>query len=240
MAGGELTFVRPDSDGGFKDTTLLRFDAHGQYISQASGLGGYLSVPFTYASGNNDSISSLGDIEVGGLFLPAGIRSSSFMLVLRGGLTLPTASDAFDKAIVGLAGTLTRLTDYYQVIPQGTSLRLGASPIFTSGNLFGRVDLGLDLNLDNSSDKSAHTFLRFNLGGGIWATPDVAITAELSTLTDLDGDNNADNNLANFALGARFRAGTVQPYIGLVLPLDNDVSDDIDFGFTVGVDAPLQ
>lgn len=237
MVGGELTYLLTEDSPLLGDLTLIRFDVHGQYVDKNSGAGGYFTIPIAYGSGDNDSETTVGNVEVGGIYsIPTG---TGVNIVLHGGLLLPTASDELGPAIVGgLAGVL-RIHDQYQWIPKGTSLRLAASPTLTSGKLYARMDAGLDLNLDTSSDDTADPAFHLNAGVGVWAAPTVAISAELSTMTVFDDTEGDDDSLANIAIGARFFAGSVAPYVGFVVPLDDDISDDINFGITVGLDAAL-
>ncbi len=237
-AGGELTYLVVDDDGILNDDiTLLRFDAHGQYIDPASGAGGYLTVPIGYGSGNGESETALGDIEVGGIY---NIKTATDVsIVLHGGLLLPTASDENDSAAIGALSSYLRAHDFYQFIPKGTTLRLAASPMIKSGKVFARLDVGVDLNIDSADDDNADPGIHFNAGVGFWAGETVALTGELSTMTISDDNEGDDDSIANLAFGARFFAGSVAPYLGLIFPLDDDVSDFIDFGITVGLDAAL-
>jgi hypothetical protein len=236
-AGGEFTYLVIDDDSVVNDITLMRFDAHGQYIDAASGAGGYLTIPIAYGSNDGETETALGDVELGGIYNIA--TGTDVGIVLHGGLLLPTADDDFDSAIVGgLSGQL-RAHDLYQWIPKGTTLRLAASPTIKSGKVFARLDVGVDLNIDNSSDDDADPGIHFNAGVGVWAGETVALTGELSTMTISDDNEGDDDSIANLAFGARFFAGSVAPYLGLIFPLDDDVSDNIDFGITVGLDAAL-
>jgi hypothetical protein len=237
MAGGEVTYV--DLDGS-NDTTLLRFDLHGQYVDPGMGLGGYASVPIAFASGNNDSETALGNLEIGGIFVPK-LNNPELRVILHGGLTLPTAPDEdnLGAAFVGVFAGYARVHDLYQVIPKGTTVRLGASPIYTSGQLVARLDAGVDVNLDSSDMDTADPAFHLNLGVGFYATPDAVVMAELSTLTIFDDNDGDDDNVANAVIGGRFYAGSLQPYVGLIIPLDDDISEFMNLGLTIGLDARI-
>ena len=234
-AGGEMTYL--DFDGGSQESTLLRFDVHAQYVDPEVGAGGYVQLPIGYVSNDMDSDTALGNLEIGGIYIPR-LQSQTMTLVLHGGVTLPTAPED-ESALIGTFAGYLRVHDLYQTIPKGTSVRLGVSPLFHSGQLYGRIDFGVDINLDNASDEKADPAIHFNIGGGAWVSPQVALTLELSSLTVLDDIDNDDDNLVNGTLGARFYAGTVAPYIGVTVPLDNDVSDFINLGLTLGVDVRI-
>lgn len=238
MAGGEVTYV--DLDGA-NDTTLLRFDLHGQYVDPGMGVGGYASVPIAHANGDNDSETVLGNLEVGGIFVPK-LSNPELRVVLHGGLTLPTAPDAdnLGAAFVGVFAGYARIHDLYQTIPKGTTVRLGVSPIYSAGQLIARLDAGVDINLDSADQMDeADPAVHFNLGVGFWATPEMAVMAELSTLTIFDDTDNDDDSVANAIVGGRFYAGSVQPYVGIIIPLDDDVSEFMNLGLTLGLDAKI-
>ena len=42
-----------------------------------------------------------------------------------------------------------------------------------------------------------------------------------------------------FAISARMHSGRAMPYASLVVPLDDDSTEVMDFGFTLGVEARL-
>lgn len=230
-AGGEMTYL--DLEGP-NDVTLLRFDLHAQYVDSSSNAGGYIQLPIGYASGDNDSETAMGNVEIGGIFVPR-LSSQTMSIVLHGGLTLPTAEDSE----VGVLAGLLRVHDLYQTLPKGTTVRLGVSPLFHSGQLYGRIDVGVDINIDNADDDNADPGIHFNVGGGMWVSREVALTLELSSLTVLDDTDNDDDNLVNGTFGARFYAGAVAPYVGLTVPLDDDINDFINLGVTIGVDARI-
>src|SRR5689334_17231486 len=76
-------------------TTQLRFDVHGQWLDPGSGAGVYLSAPVSYASaGDSESgrQTALGDIELGGTYLPR-VMESNVAIVVHAGLTLPTQDE---------------------------------------------------------------------------------------------------------------------------------------------------
>lgn len=238
-AGAEMTYV--DFDGN-NDSTLLRFDLHGQYIDPGTHLGGYLQLPIGYVTGENaagesSSDTALGNIEIGGIYIPQ-LQSQTMALVLHGGITLPTAPDD-GSALVGTFAGLLRVHDLYQTLPKGTTIRLGASPMFYSGNVYGRIDIGVDINIDNADNEKADPAVHFNVGGGVWATPEIALTLEVSSLTVIDDQDNDDDNLVNGTLGMRYNAGSVAPYVGITVPLDDDISDIINLGLTIGIDAKI-
>lgn len=241
VAGGDLTYVSLADDGVAEDVTVLRFQLGGRYLDQASRFGGYANLPITYASGNDESLTGIGNLEVGGLMLPR-LGDGSTAVVLRAGLTLPTGSDG-EETFANLFGVFGRPQDLYLALPKATSVRLGVSPMFRRGNLFGRIDIGFDLNLDiQDAEDTADPLLRLNAGIGV-DLGTAAIMGELSNLyvfSDDDADDSLGDKMLNvFALSTRFVAGNAMPYVSLLIPLDDDSTDAIDLALTLGVEARL-
>lgn len=114
--------------------------------------------------------------------------------------------------------------------------------MFRSGNVFGRIDVGFDLNLDvQDSDDTADPVLHVNAGVGI-DLGTAAIMGELSNVyvfSDDEGDSLGDKTINVFAVSARFVAGNAMPYVSLLVPLDDDSSEVIDLAVTLGVEARL-
>jgi hypothetical protein len=233
--GAELSyqFLPKGSDG-----TAMRFDVHGQFVDPMSGLGGYVSVPFGYVSGGGQSDEALGDIEAGAIFAVRTANPNS-KIILHGGLTLPTEKSSAISQEVGLVTFASRLSDFYQIIPEGTSLRLGVSPMTRSGQLFVRADFGVDLNLSDSQSQTAATLLRFQFGAGL-DLGQAALMVE-STNVYATGKNGASGGWINTAaLSARLDAGTVYPYGALVLALDDDAKGVMDAALTVGLEGKIR
>jgi hypothetical protein len=105
--------------------------------------------------------------------------------------------------------------------------------------MFLRGDFGIDVNLDSADGTDPDNM--FHLGGGVggWVSPEFALMGELM-ITDT-GDNIGNNvgQVTTMSASGRYMAGSVAPYFSLVLPLDNDINDAIDFGIVLGLDAQL-
>ncbi len=240
VGGGDITYVALDDEGLADDVTILRFQLGGRYVDQASRLGGYLNLPITYASGDGESLTGIGNLEIGGLMLPK-IGDGSMALVLHAGITLPIGSDGED-AFANLFGAVARPQDIYLALPEATTLRIGASPMWRSGNVFGRVDLGLDYNIDvGNTSEEADPLVHINAGIGV-DLGTAAVMGELSNVyifSDDDDDDFSDRMINVFALSARFSTGKAMPYVSLTIPIDGDSREAIDLAFTAGVEARL-
>lgn len=140
--GAELSYLVLDGDA---DGTAIRFDVHGQFVDAGTGFGGYAYLPmsFVFVSGSDDSNFELAGAEVGGLL--AKRLSPEMGIVARLGVVLPTANDDFTAVIQNAVTSYARATDIANAIPE-TTIRLSGSPLFRSGQLFGRIDVGVDLS----------------------------------------------------------------------------------------------
>lgn len=228
---GGLTFFDNRANGG-NSAHGLRLDLHGQYVGQ-SGFGGYACVPVSWLLIDNaNDQNGVGNIEGGVLYaIPAG---QNFDVILRGGLTLPTANTDQGSLANILAG-YGRITDIALAAPQTTWARLSASPVVRSGRLFFRLDAGVDAPI--SSDVNADSLLRLNVGVG-FDTGTVAVAAELANVFDAGNTNSAgDNSLSTLAVSAQFGSGSTVPMVALVLPLNNGVNKLIQLIAELGVES---
>ncbi len=218
------------------DPTILGFDVSAHVVSDA-GAGGYVVLPLSYLSYadtvigplviEGESEVALGNIEVGGLYVsPLGRRAD---LIVHGGLALPTADDDGVGAFQALA-SVPRYGELAQRIPNATWLRLGVSPMGRGGPVFWRVDVGLDLMLDDGDGMAADIspIFRVNLAGGI-DLGKADLSAELVTnITDPE-DPDADESASTFTLGVRFQGESVQPGFAIVVPVGfDDLADNLE------------
>jgi hypothetical protein len=242
-AGLDVSYLFPNNTGN-NSITALRFDAHGEYVLP-TGIGGYVQLPITYvhaSSTGNPSTSStgIGDLELGILYATKA-SSSGLSGVFHAGLTVPTGSTGLDSAVANLVGAFMRLTDFYQSIPQGTSIRLAASPLLRSGQVFARADIGIDANFD-ADNNTADTFGRFNLGVGV-DLGGVSLMGELINLRDMTFKGSGGTGASWINAGAvsvRFNAGGARPYGALTFPLDDDSHELMNAVLTVGIETSLR
>jgi hypothetical protein len=241
-AGGELSYLFPRSNTG-TSLTAMRFDLHGQYLDPR-GFGGYGQLPISYlresAAGMSDSASAIGDVEVGGLYVAK--VNPNVAAVIRVGLTLPTAPADQKSLAANIIGELTRLDDLYQFIPKGTSARISVSPLFRQGQLFARLDVGIDTNLSaDNSVSNVENIARVNAGVG-YDAGNVALTAESVNLhsSGNSGSGTGSSWLNAGAVGARMNAGAVEPYAAFVFPLDHDTHQFMSAAITLGIETRLR
>ena len=247
--GGEVSYIFPDHTTG--DVTALRFDLHGQYVDPASGLGGYVQMPFSHISvssgGMSDSASGVGDAEAGVIFVPR-LASPNTALVLHAGITLPTASkqdvnnpSSIDGVIANLVGVGARFNDLWDILPGAFSIRLGASGLVRNGQMFARFDFGVDSNQSAANNAKIDPVMRFNAGVGV-DLGQAAVMAESVNLYETKSNSNESGSswINAAAVSARFQAGMVQPYGALVFPIDRDSNAFMSAALTLGIEGLIQ
>lgn len=235
-AGIDGTYINPNTGGSDEGITLLRFSLHAHYVDAASGLGGYAQLPFSYGSGSGDTITDVGDLELGAIYVPR-FPDPRFGLVLHAGITAPTGEKG-NAAALGLIESFIATPQLYNSLPEGITGKIGVSPTFRSGNVFARIDLSVDKNFD-AADVSPTAGIHYNLGIGV-DLGTVAIMAESANLSILS-ESGRDNGgtLSSIALSTRANGGAVSPYLAVVVPIESDTSDVIDFAVTLGADFRL-
>jgi hypothetical protein len=187
--------------------------------------------------GGSSSASGNSGIEIGtfGVW-----KNDGYDVVLRGGLVLPTADDSFDGASANVLTAFERLTDFADDAPNALGLRPSLS-VITGDVAFLRLDLGLDLLVDVSSDDDQlhlddnEVFARVNAGAGVHGGG-FAATLELANLANLSADGDwSDKALHTLAFSVGYEGAVLQPSVALVLPLDDDVKDFLDYVIAGGV-----
>ena len=236
-AGADLSYLSLDDDGAGDvfDVTVLRLDLHGQYISPVSRFGGYAQVPVSMVFGEGDDSQSIGNLELGGIYAPR-LGNPDVGVILRGGVTLPTAGDDVEDFLVNGIAALARPTDLALAIPEGLSLRLGISPVIRNQGFFGRADVGIDLNINNSGNDTSDPILHYSVGAG-YDFGIAAIAAELANVTILGDDGFGDSTVNMASVSGRVTQGQVHPFVAFLLPLDEDARETIDAVVALGVDA---
>jgi hypothetical protein len=241
-AGVQLSYLGLAGDAPDKPT-LLRVLAQARYVDKATRFGGYIQVPFAYASavGMSDSITDLGNIEIGGIFAPR-LGVPGLGLVLHAGVTLPTGESG-EAAVVGTLENFLALPELYNSLPRATTIKLGVSPLVRHGIGFARLDLGLDWNID-AKDSNVGKGIHFNAGAGLDFGPAAVMleSENLTLLDERDTSNGATSRTATLnalAFSARLSQGPVLPYIAVVIPLDKDISDTLTFAATAGAELKI-
>ncbi|HEX4420684.1 MAG TPA: hypothetical protein VH165_22370 [Kofleriaceae bacterium] len=224
----------------------VRAEGHARYVDNATGLGGYVQLPFAYAQDSHgdqrETITDVGDLEIGGIFVPR-LGTPDFGLIFHAGVTLPTGEHGATESVIGeLAGGAT-LRDFSNSLPGATTLKLGASPVFRKGMAFARLDLGLDWNIDQDQQSSSNMVsaaIHFNAGVGVdFGQAALMLESENASILSKSPMGSTDSiTLDGLAISARVNAGKASPYAAMVIPLDHDL-DTFSAAFIVGVDLKL-
>lgn len=212
----------------------------------AAKAGGYLTLPLGWGQiesplilpDGEESELGIGNIEIGGA---GAVPAAGGAVLARVGVALPTAADDDDN-VGPILSFPARLTDVVLYPDDTTSIRISASYLRSFGQLFARVDAGLDVPFadeDMSTFNDDDPIVRLNAAGGFRLEP-MALMAELITVgTTGDTADDQDRFFHTFAFTARYIAGELQPMASLVVPLDDSVNDFVDLSVLVGVSATL-
>jgi hypothetical protein len=238
-AAADLSFVIPTDDtalGGF----ATRLDLSGQYVAP-QGYGGYANIAISKAflsadePGAQPLVDAINDetaisnIEIGGLYH----RSLGNGIDLAGhiGLLLPTASDEAGFVANGLT-VRRRMADFAQILPDVTTLRIGATPTIRFGEFFVRADVGADVPFEDEIESNGETMkidplVRASIGAG-YRHEKIAATAELvNVATTGEADDLGQRFEHTAAISASYDLGTVAPSLAFVMPLDENGRGDL-------------
>lgn len=239
-AGIDVTYLGPHNDIFTDKAILFRVAAQARYVDPASGLGGYVRMPFAFASTTSSSITDLGDVELGGIFAPK-FGVPGLGIVLHAGVTLPTGESGENERVVGLAEALLALPDVYNSLPRATTIKLGVSPMIRIGAMFARIDLGLDLNVD-AKDTTIGNGIHYNAGIGVeLGRTAVMLESENLSILDKHVANGVyrGTTLNALALSARVSAGAVSPYFAVLIPLDDNTTKLFSIAATGGAEIRM-
>jgi hypothetical protein len=208
------------------DATLLGFKFQGQYITPA-GYGIYGSLPFAYASVEDDDASGIGNLEIGGMYVMH--NSPDLDLFGRGGLAIDTADDD----AVGLAPLSFLVSRPAEAVQTGFAtnwLRLHGG-VRTKGALVFGAQGGFDLPTDGDFVDGV-----FTLTGAIGIVqPGFGLSAGLTyikILQDDDGVSFVDDDTLGFNAVIDFNASPKAKVYGS-FGLNLDEIDEA-LGFAIG------
>jgi hypothetical protein len=216
--------------------SAMRVDAYGQYVDPDVHLGGYVAAPFIHARSDIPGITltGVGDVEFGGLYVAH--TATDWRAVVRAGLVLPTAT--FDNAFS--AAAYARLSDFADTAADTTTLRVSVSPLYRSGIIFARVDLGTDIEVPsyNVNGNRKTYLLRFDAAVGI-ALAHVAFSLESTNLgTVMPGEPSHIFDEAALAVHSRF--GIAEPYAALIAPVSYEERTTFHVAVTIGCNVRLR
>jgi hypothetical protein len=215
--GLDLNYVHVDTLD-FPDG-VIRIEPHLEYVSDGK-FGGYVSLPFHGTFIAEETDASVGGIELGGLFVA---RIPLVPLVLRGGITLPTASS--DDVVVNALAAQSRTVDAVQALPETFALRASASLVSNLPMIGFRADIGVDLPVtDLADDIDVEHDPIIHIGGGA-AVGLLGFKLALE-IVNVFSASDSTQNTHQLGLSAHFGLGPLNTYVGAATLLDGFVEDD--------------
>lgn len=143
----DYTYFDVDDDD--FDLFLLAMNFYASYLVP-EGYGGYIQLPYWYGSGNDDSESGIGNLEVGGLYVVR--QGPASEILLRGGIALDTAG-ATGSLLAPLANTGPRSYDAHALGLASMWGRGEGSFRHRSGNVALAASAGIDVPLTSDEDE---------------------------------------------------------------------------------------
>ncbi len=237
--GGAFTWA-PVEEASIGSGSLMRLDVAGQYVSD-SGLGGYGQAPLSLIQADIRNAAELGNLE-GGVLYALGVGPTG--LLLRLGLTAPTAAAADEGAYANILSSYLRPTDFALAWPRTVWARASTSAILRLGPALVRGDVGLDLALAALDDEldSPDPLLRVNAAAGFDGGL-LAFFAELSAITGVGSNDDVgvyeQDLMTTAALSAHLGLPAIEPSLAVGVPLHSDVRDLIPVFVSAGIKVTL-
>lgn len=222
------------------DITTVSMDAFVQ-MHVAPNVIVFGRLPFQYAQSSvegadDESGTSLGNITGGAMFVS---RSGDTTVGGGGSLSLPTADDDGDGAGAALLHSLFRVSSYGLYLPNTWTIRLHGDVRVDRGKTFVQARGGLDyITIDEEDEDEDLKLLRIGVAGGAMINPTVAVIAELTTMSSILEDSDADDDeewVHVLDLGVRARSGRTLFGARIYLPLDETFRDANMMGLGVDV-----
>lgn len=228
-----LDYSHFSGDGGFlfnEDVLLLGMTLHGQYL-WPQNYGAYITLPYYYASADDDSENGFGNIELGGLYkLPQGPTGE---LLLRGAFALDSAGQ-IDALFAPLSQLSPRLYDAYPSSGFATNwAKAEGSFRHYAGTLVLGIAAGIDVPFGGDDDTGFDAIAKGALSIGIDNPGSVGFGIGLSMLYAIGTESDDDafyglNATASFPISP-----TMSLYGAFGLPdLENNI-DELDL-FSIG------
>lgn len=249
QVGLEASLTEPEHPGDPSGpTTLWRGELYGQYV-HASGWGAYAKLPVSYARIEPLGVGQVGSLrmhnaELGALYV---VQRGAARVIGHVGLTLPTLADeppiVAEKPLVHyrMLADLSRTEDaLLSSASRLVAARFALSPVWRSGRVFARADLGVDIVLagHETSDLRLSTVMaRGGAGVGFAPITPLAFTAEVAIYNaGRTGSPESYGSLKTFAVSCHSVHATWELYAALSFPLEDREES---YAATVGASANL-
>ena len=234
-AGVDFAFGAVVGEDDLDDEYSFRFDLHGRFILSPN-IGLTLSFPISALKidseiplGDQEELA-IGNIDAGLFFvIPVGAPETS--LVVRGGLTLPTASEDGGGIVSNFfAASVARITDVILAEPKLVAFRGAVSLIHDAPGLTLRFDGGVDLPIATTIDDvdvENDPLFRLNAGAAIGGGP-TRFVVEIANLANENSFEEEGEIISQLGLGLTTDAAPWIIGASYVLLLDSAFEDDID------------
>jgi hypothetical protein len=237
-AGAALGISHADPSGG--SVSIVRLDLHGEYVNDSTGFGVYGQVPFTSENDHfagDMSSGGIGNLDVGALWV---VRTGdASRLIVHTGVVMPTSSKDEQG---NQYSAMLRPSDAVLEIPDGFSVRAGASLLVRQGAWFERFDAGIDSNVSAASPVTVGPTVHVGAGAGV-DTGKLALTAELvvahGTWFTSYVSNNAQS-VGDLALAVHGNFDRVRPFVAAMVPLGRPTDDSGSGYISIAVIGGLQ
>ena len=233
-AAGTTIDARADlSDLDGVNATVLGLAVLVQHITP-TGLGGYASIPVAYVSPDTgDSLSGVGNLELGGLY--AIRQGAATDILLRGGLSLDTASSGDDQLALLYSSILPRLSDAYTSSGLETTwARLQGQVRHAEGiaRLGGSVGLDIPVAGTIADDDRVDALLQFAISAGMQSGA-FGVSAGFTYVQLIGNSGGTDDNITGVnLLGDYAVAPTARLFVTMGLSLEDQL-DGLSFGLGV-------
>lgn len=184
-----------------------------------------------------DSGFGLGNLALGMRYgdAPHHHDGSRLLWALGARVSLPTASDGDDSAIVNNIAQAFIVPDPARYALDTTTLRLSGDIRHEAEPIFFQAEVALDFFLIEDSDDAVGALL--GLGLGFKLSPYLALLGELTTVSDIFEDSEGENFVHTVDLGLRYHTPAVMMGVRAYIPLDEVYRDADVFGFGIDVAA---
>jgi hypothetical protein len=223
--GVSLDFLRPKFDGG--GTSLTSGAA---FLSARFPIGSAairFELPYARVAGPGFSSSTIGNPYVG---LETGAASN---LHFEAGIRIPATSETEEAGIMGVFTDITRLEAflpdvltiagrirYHRTDTDGLTLDAGGGPSIWAPTQ-GGADTEVLLHQHVSAGyRGANAWMTFGFGGVLILTEDLSL---------------ADRTIYQLGASAGLSRGQVRPALHVIIPLDDEIKNDVDMVIGLGV-----
>jgi hypothetical protein len=185
-------------------------------------------IPIGHVASDVRDGTTLGNATIGAIYLfsSRGRRHDLRRGALDFSLSFPTAADGGDAGFAARTHAVFRVPDPGLYFPKTTTVRVHGNYRADVGQVFFQGQFGMHVLVIQRADDLL--LLRLGLAGGVHVSPQVALIAELTTMSDiLDDRQTREDFLHTLDLGMRFSGATSTFGARLYYPLDDSLRNGL-------------